>query len=319
MFAHKIIEGLDVVVQQHKVAERLGAKNGYLPSDWVKDNMTRELEKKYGSQHEMGNPSMYFDPKDYAHYCSEVIDLLRRYPVFYSEAEPGEMTVKDFPASDLKLPYEHCSFLFRTDNKTSPKVALLACSVTGVEIANMAPEVASGFKIVCYPVFEDIFGYWEIANILILLGEKDGECIYGHAEAPFAKGYFDTITEDVHKHLEDYAQSCINALLGYLAFLHCGNVFHEKVPAPTKLNKKRIIKAKEPVQEYRVLKVRHSDGNVTGMAGGLKSSPKYHTRRGHFGHRWKGTGKEKRLERVWVSPCVVGSKEAGILVKDYSM
>lgn len=84
-------------------------------------------------------------------------------------------------------------------------------------------------------------------------------------------------------------------------------------PAPAKLNKKRAKRGKPPIFEYRTLKI-NVDAIATRTAhqGGTHASPRIHLRRGHI-RRYK-SGKE-----IWINAFTVGSKDRGIIHKDYKI
>lgn len=99
------------------------------------------------------------------------------------------------------------------------------------------------------------------------------------------------------------------ATLCFLSALNCCNVQRrEHVPAD-KLQQARAKRGKAPLFSYWTLQLskRHERG---APQGGTHSSPRVHLRRGHPRQfspgRW-----------TWVQPCVVGSKAAGIVHKDY--
>lgn len=92
--------------------------------------------------------------------------------------------------------------------------------------------------------------------------------------------------------------------------LGCANVQTVDHDAPAALNKKRARAGKFPILTHKTLVV-VADAARTARVdrGGTSSSPRVHLRRGHI----------RRLDevrRVWVQPCVVGSKH-GVVTKDY--
>lgn len=92
--------------------------------------------------------------------------------------------------------------------------------------------------------------------------------------------------------------------------LGCANVRTVDNSAPEKLNKNRAINGKFPIQSYKTLVI---DAGKPQAArddrGGTHSSPRVHLRRGHVRQIEGG-------RRIWVQPCVVGSKH-GVITKDY--
>ncbi len=79
-----------------------------------------------------------------------------------------------------------------------------------------------------------------------------------------------------------------------------------------KLNKKRLKKGKSPFYSYKTLHIKPIETTLTGTLpkGGTHASPRVHLRRGHIRHMTSGRD-------IWVSPCVVGNKENGLVEKDY--
>lgn len=103
------------------------------------------------------------------------------------------------------------------------------------------------------------------------------------------------------------------AIMNLIEVLSCKNVFTETVPAPLALNKKRESKGKAPLYEYKVLVLdfEEEEPPLRKGVGGTHASPRIHLRRGHI----------RRLpqKNIWVNATVVGSRKAGMIVKDYSV
>lgn len=105
------------------------------------------------------------------------------------------------------------------------------------------------------------------------------------------------------------------AVLEFIEAMSCSNVRAEvSSPAPKFLNKKRAKKGKTPIFEYRTLTIdlpqpqtiRGEESLPSGRA-----SPRIHLRRGHV----------RRLpeKKIWVNAAVIGSKEKGVVHKDYGL
>ena len=111
-------------------------------------------------------------------------------------------------------------------------------------------------------------------------------------------------------------QDCLDelpAVLNLIEVLACRNVISETQTPSAALNKKRVSNGKTPFYEYKVLtldgsNVAASMSSATGTSG---ISPRVHLRRGHI----------RRLPDrvVWVNAAVVGNRNSGMLVKDYSV
>ena len=104
-----------------------------------------------------------------------------------------------------------------------------------------------------------------------------------------------------------------HAIVSLIEVLSCKNVFTETVHAPAALNKKRESKGKTPLFEYKVLVLDPEEKHTPCLkdTSGTHASPRVHLRRGHI----------RRLPQrnIWVNAAVVGSRKAGMLMKDYSV
>ena len=92
----------------------------------------------------------------------------------------------------------------------------------------------------------------------------------------------------------------------------------ELVPAPAKLNKKRIEKGKLPIDSYHLVKVRprvHRDVRhrpTTTTVQEYKGVVRLHIRRGHWRRYESGT-------KVWVKSHLVGNPDLGFIEHDYTI
>ncbi len=103
----------------------------------------------------------------------------------------------------------------------------------------------------------------------------------------------------------------ILAAIKFLMVYQCDNIKVEKVAAPEALNKKRIKAGKPALDDYHLLKIdRSKTYKISEASASDRKSPRQHFRRGHV--RKHPSGK-----RVWVSHCMVGKSENGIVNKDY--
>jgi len=314
MFAHKIIEGFEQIIKTTQVLS--GAYSQ------VEDKHLQKLMM------EEGKLSNHFDRTLYSDCARRLIGQLEHGQRFYADVKPQGVAPEDFNPDELKLPYEMTSLLFHDDQITE-KVCFFCKELSDDSVStNAIQDAENDFK----PLFSLSVAYgcnpehpeletkklFEIGNILHLVGVKDGITRVMVREHKFADGYIDTLTGEQKKLLHQGSAMFCSVFLGFLQLMHCHNVFSDSEPAPAKLNKKRKKRGKNPLLEYKVLKMRHGDGRITRVSGELrKGSTKLHHRRGHFGNRWKGIGKEKKLVRVWISPCLVGNADKGEVIKDY--
>ena len=117
-------------------------------------------------------------------------------------------------------------------------------------------------------------------------------------------GYDDSATQ--------FVMMCHAQAMNLFYILGCSNVDTADNPAPAALNKKRARTGKFPILTHKTLVIvadakRHEKANC----GGTHTSPRVHLRRGHI----RRVGESRR---VWVQPCVVGSKH-GVVTKDYKV
>ena len=100
----------------------------------------------------------------------------------------------------------------------------------------------------------------------------------------------------------------------FLEALSCTNVeISTHQPASPK-NAQRIKSHKLPIYETKVLTIKAGKESLSNAGNGVKGShqsPRQHLRRGHI----------RRLEsgNIWVNSCVVGSKENGVIDKQYKV
>lgn len=92
--------------------------------------------------------------------------------------------------------------------------------------------------------------------------------------------------------------------------INCANVTSVDIEAPSKINKKRIAKGKQPFFSYKVLQLSDEVNQQKGNHGGSHASPRMHLRRGHL--------RRLKDKLIWVRPALInaGSK-SGAVEKDY--
>ena len=304
MFAHKIIEDFTQLVKNLPVAARLSAQEERAYQQFAKDKMSLTNN---------------FDTVEYglcAHMCINYLTLGQR---FYSDALPPEVGLEELPADELKLPYPVTCLMFSDNHVTHSKIAFLCKEVDeDSHLKTVARDYEFTPEISVTVVFKDQTGWYEIANMMYLIGVVDGEVKCEIREHKFCDGLLGNAGNARILVENDVGLRWLRMFFGFLQMLHCSNVETVKEKPDKKLQKSRKKKGKLPLFDYRVLQLVHSDGRRTSMfGGGTHSSPRFHFRRGHFGNRWKGHGEDKKLVRVWISPCAVGNKSDGEIHKEY--
>ena len=110
----------------------------------------------------------------------------------------------------------------------------------------------------------------------------------------------------------NYAAHAVNLMARFVMALNCSNTRRVEHPAPKFMNKKRVAKGKQPLFSFWTLHLPVPPGNGVKQLGGTHSSPRVHLRRGHIREYAEG-------KYTWVQSCVVGNKQAGIVIKDYEV
>lgn len=314
MFAHKIMEGLDVVIEMGQKLQKMSAVEQKL----FKMSMTECINKTHPTNNNIGDPSNYFTHKEYSDCCRHLKRIVGTAPTFYSDAPPEPLSADKIEPSELMMPYPEMNLQFREED--GMEVCFVCQRPTVETIQSCLEKTGIAARIITFHVFKDSKGYYEISNTAIVFGVKDGVVHSYYDELLFAKGYLKTLSRDQVEILETGIARWATIFLGFIGFMNCSNVSSETIYAPKKLNKKRIKKGRVPLLSYKILKVKHSDGAITNMSGlPGQGGVRLHARRGHFGHRWRGHGKDKTLTRTWISPCVVGNPQKGMVKKDYTI
>lgn len=101
-------------------------------------------------------------------------------------------------------------------------------------------------------------------------------------------------------------------LLAFLSAVNCTNVVRAQHAAPDKLNSKRAKAGRPPICSFWTLHIKDQANLAIGFKRGSHDSPRLHLRRGH--PRQYAPGKY-----CWVQPHIVGSKENGVVRKDYAI
>lgn len=92
----------------------------------------------------------------------------------------------------------------------------------------------------------------------------------------------------------------------------CSNVILANNPPPKLINQKRIKKGKVPFFEYKTLHVKQNKLEKNETKKGTHNSPRLHLRRGHIRNLFDG-------RKIWITSCLVGNKEKGMVIKDYKV
>lgn len=299
MFAHKIIESLN-----------------YLETTFDALQGT-----KYAEQAEIASLSTGlgadapFSYHGYGKAIKAANKAIKDSPRFYADESP-EIDPSKLTADDLRLPFPTTIFLMH------PTANVFSHFIDSArEVCLIANEDNGSINIdYVYPDSKHP-GHWEIGNWKATIYSENDRILYKLEDQSFAAGFLSNLELIQRKGVKLYADAITADFMGILALLHCNNVFHESVKPPERLNKSRKKKGKVPLLEYKVLKVKNSDGSVTHISGsnGSSGSMRLHRRKGYFGHRWRGHGQDKKLARTWISACVVGRKENGVIIHDYEL
>lgn len=111
----------------------------------------------------------------------------------------------------------------------------------------------------------------------------------------------------------DYYVDC-SAILNIAVCSMCSNVEAEIVKPSRLSNKLKINSGKEPVDEYRILRIKQKgqEKEKFGNSSKGRSAPRMHLRRGHVRKNANGS-------ISWVSPAVVGDAANGSIHKSYAL
>lgn len=314
MFGHKIIEGLEIVIEMGQKIQDMSP----IQQRVFKMSMTDLIKNTHPVDNNIGDPSKYFTHKEYSDCARHIKKIVGSATTFYSDVPPEPLAADKIDPSELKMPYPEMNLQFKEADGMEVCFVCQRPAVAVIESCLKSTGIAP--RIITYHVFKDSKGYYEISNTAIVFGVKDGQVHSYYDELLFAKGYLNTLSKTEVEVLEVGIARWATIFLGFIGFMNCSNVSQTTVSAPKKLNKKRRQKGRVELLSYKVLKVKHSNGVITNMSGLLgNNNIRLHTRRGHFGHRWCGSGGDKKLIRTWISPCVVGNSKKGVIRKDYTL
>lgn len=191
----------------------------------------------------------------------------------------------------IKLPYE-TTYIEFTDNNNNCNFSLLAKSFN------------NGKEIVVF-MYDFTYNAFTPVAVKIIIEDEyfDFNNFYldytGHPTLTSKKTDIDAVSTTIISLIHDFCETLNNCNINYIETI-----------APEKLNKKRTKNGKLPIFSFKTLVIDKNEKVIDkSYKGGSHASPRVHLRRGHF---------RKYLDKkIWVSECVVGEKDKGIVHKDY--
>jgi len=111
---------------------------------------------------------------------------------------------------------------------------------------------------------------------------------------------------------EEWLQYMAGVCMAYLTAMNCRNVGKVEHAPSDKLQKARKVRGKAPLFSFWELTVGQHRSESRAAAQGTHASPRLHLRRGHPRQYRPG-------ELTWVSDCLVGNADTGIVLKDYRL
>lgn len=206
-------------------------------------------------------------------------------------------------AAPFRLPYPDTVFEYRSFGTVGPTASTII-------LATEYRASDGGLRILIREFFRSGDGDW-----IMQFGDTQLAC----DQEPFAKGSTPAVevvnpetgaVEPWVKNVNHSPDEGHMVVLAVLSLLQCVNVETEIIPAPERLNKKRVAQGKLPFVEYKRLVVRRTLPERLTPGDATHASPRQHLRRGHI-RRLPST------RTVWVSQCLVGDPQKGFIVKDY--
>lgn len=191
----------------------------------------------------------------------------------------------------LKLPYKNCYFDF------------------GRGASVLASD--NDDYVLLQPFYKRQEGWLFIPPQMLICMNKESGDLVSLAKETESKALLKEFLED--QEFCTLIAATASFIVRFVTILNCSNVYINSNAAPGKLNKKRIKKGKVPLYEYKTLhfKIPNKYSKKEGVINGGRNSPRVHLRRGHI----RNCGDVS----IWVQPCVVGSKQRGIVHKDYDV
>lgn len=259
---------------------------------------------------------------------TQFLSAFRLSPVFFIGQEEALPKTPPVDRAFIKLPFKQSIFEFRVDMSSSIyegfKDANLELFLICDEVTSADQDQIS-VKILEYWEFPPNSGLasktggisigWNGCTTIIGFNAEDDFIVSNVLNADLASDW-----EVSKRYMEEcgvaFNQRHCKALYTTLAMMACKNIVQERVPPPKKLQEARSKKGKLPLLEYRVLKLNipetiKAEGIEYDLTSKPHASPRFHLRRGHIRRH------PKKL--IWVSPCTVGNKKLGEVVKDYRL
>ena len=119
------------------------------------------------------------------------------------------------------------------------------------------------------------------------------------------------ISDDSEQKANSLYFEILGLFCGAMLALKCNNV-EATEEKPTQLQRLRAKKQKLPIFSTWTLRIIQGAKTKSPSTGGSHASPRLHLRRGHIREYKQGCF-------TWVSSCVVGSVDLGVVAKDYEM
>lgn len=218
---------------------------------------------------------------------------------FYAGQRSLKADFQPWMLKEVKLPYEYTCIEFELDADCGYFFALCEQMKEGV----------------------GIIGLWLLDGLLRRGFNKDRLClpigmtvVGPNGEIVTSQDYssIDPLPKFFPKQTVSFSE--IAELAGlFLSVLNCSNIEYIDNPAPENLNRKRIAAGKVPLFSYKTLHVKTDAREVNrNPMGGTHASPRVHLRRGHV-------RRLSETRNTWVSACVVGNRERGMVHKEYAV
>jgi hypothetical protein len=218
--------------------------------------------------------------------------------------------------NDIHLPYRYITLEFDTDGNSEGSETMADNEEIVTKWVIFATEEKGKIPFIACPY---IGGRWTCAKLMgglnidhhVDAGQGQDDNSFWMNSSVFLREFSRSVPYDDNEKKVLSAMGSI--ILGFLGMLTCKNVeqsTHQKVSPK---NAQRIKSHKLPIYETKILTLKPTVAQVSGIVSGLGShaSKRQHLRRGHI----------RRLEsgNIWVNSCVVGDASKGVINKQYKM
>lgn len=289
----------------------------------------KKLYKKYPIENEITflkelrevfkSPCFYIGEGDTLFYNSTLYKERKEHPYFSFQSE--------FPFPSFFLEYtKKLTGTFTDKYQVDSSKRILFVS-TKPELFNKNYDNAN-FLITGFWYF-DKFKEWSPSGIIIA-GTWDNSLTYIYP-SPFMPLKFQRMAANIEPEFEKIEGKELiqefSILKAFLEFINCKNVYTETIVPGEKINKKRIKEHKEPIYEYKILKItkgaaKEKHSSIIHPWNKLPSDiiTAKHICRGHF-KEYTEEGKlfGRYTGRFWWNAQVRGSEKNGIITKDYTL